>query len=75
MILKQGDLLDGKFKIIECIAVGGMGEVYKGIDIDLSRPVAIKVLTKPSEEFTDSFFEKRNQWQRLTTRILSRSMV
>ena len=58
MILKKGDLLDGKFEIIECIAVGGMGEVYKGIDTHLSRPVAIKVLTKPSEEFTDRFLRE-----------------
>ncbi len=58
MILQKGDILDGKFEIIDCIAVGGMGEVYKGIDNDLSRPVAIKVLTKPSQEFTDRFIRE-----------------
>ena len=34
------------------------GKSTKGIDIDLSRPVAIKVLTKPSEEFTDRFLRE-----------------
>jgi eukaryotic-like serine/threonine-protein kinase len=58
MILHKGDILDGKFQIIDRIAVGGMGEVYKGINIDLSRPVAIKVLTKPSQEFTYRFIRE-----------------
>jgi serine/threonine protein kinase len=58
MILRKGDILDGKFEIIDCIAVGGMGEVYKGIDTDLSRPVAIKILTNPSEEFTARFIRE-----------------
>ena len=58
MILQKGDILDGKFQIIDCIAVGGMGEVYKGIDIDLARPVAIKILTQPSQELTDRFIRE-----------------
>ena len=58
MILENGAVLDGKFEIVECIASGGMGEVYRGIDLDLSRSVAIKVLTKPSEEFTERFIRE-----------------
>ena len=58
MILENGAILDGKFEIVECIASGGMGEVYRGIDLDLSRAVAIKVLTKPSEEFTERFIRE-----------------
>jgi serine/threonine-protein kinase len=35
----------GKYEVLAHIATGGMGAVYKGIDTDLHREVALKVLT------------------------------
>ncbi len=34
----------GKYQVIKHIATGGMGAVYKAIDIDLRREVALKIL-------------------------------
>jgi eukaryotic-like serine/threonine-protein kinase len=36
--------LDGRYHVLDRIAVGGMGEVYRAHDAVLERPVAIKVL-------------------------------
>ena len=47
----------GRYKIIEKIGEGGMGVVYKGIQISLKRPVAIKIL--PQSMVSDTEFVKR----------------
>jgi serine/threonine protein kinase len=51
MRLATGDKL-GPYEITGLIGKGGMGEVYRGIDTRLGRPVAIKV---SSREFNDRF--------------------
>ncbi|MBO9555860.1 serine/threonine-protein kinase [Cellulomonas sp.] len=43
-----GVALDGRYRLVKPIAVGGMGEVWEGFDDALARPVAVKVL---KEEF------------------------
>ena len=53
-----GKKLDGRYEITELIGVGGMAEVYKGVDIIDNKNVAIKILKKEyaeNEEFLRRF--------------------
>ena len=34
----------GKYEVVKHIATGGMGAVYRAVDTELDRPVALKVL-------------------------------
>lgn len=46
--LREGDYLEGRYKILARIGEGGMGVVYKAQHVLLKRPCAVKVL-HPSE--------------------------
>jgi serine/threonine-protein kinase len=37
-------MLAGRYRLVEQVAVGGVGEVWRGLDVVLERPVAIKLL-------------------------------
>ena len=39
-----GSLLDGRYRVDARIASGGMSTVYRGLDVRLDRPVALKVM-------------------------------
>jgi serine/threonine-protein kinase len=39
-----GSVLDGRYRVDTLIATGGMSSVYRGLDIRLDRPVALKVM-------------------------------
>lgn len=44
LILAPGELVAGRYRVGQIIGAGGMGVVYKAEHIELSRPVAIKVI-------------------------------
>src|SRR5262245_41412086 len=41
---RSGTLLDGRYKVGALLGSGAMGEVYRGEQLSLKRPVAIKIL-------------------------------
>lgn len=41
---RPGDTLAGRYRIVECVGKGGMGEVYHADDLTLEQPVALKLL-------------------------------
>lgn len=49
-----GKKLDGRYEITELIGVGGMAEVYKGIDVIDNKTVAIKILKRSMQRMRSS---------------------
>ncbi|MEP6980458.1 MAG: Stk1 family PASTA domain-containing Ser/Thr kinase [Nakamurella sp.] len=43
-VATSGRLLDGRYRLGSLIARGGMSTVYRGVDLRLDRPVAVKIL-------------------------------
>jgi len=51
-LLNRGIVLNGKWEILEHIATGGKGEVYRARQLNLDREVAVKIISK---EFLAAF--------------------
>ena len=54
-----GRVLAGRFRILECIAQGGMGRIYRAEQAPLGRTVAVKVLHLDARNEDDGNFRER----------------
>jgi serine/threonine protein kinase len=59
--LTPGEVLAGRFRIVNFVAAGGMGEVYKAEDLLLDRMVALKLLPKELAEDRESMGQFRRE--------------
>ena len=57
MTAEPGQLLHGRYRLVEPLARGGMAEVWEGVDDVLTRPIAVKMLHPHLA--TDESFEER----------------
>lgn len=44
-LLREGDLLGGRYKIERCLGGGGMASVYRALHVGLDQPVAVKIVS------------------------------
>ncbi|MGO2536073.1 MAG: serine/threonine-protein kinase [Brachybacterium tyrofermentans] len=73
MRTEPGLVLEGRYELTSLIATGGMGQVWKGLDQELDRDVAIKVLR---EEYAgDDGFLKRFRAEARHTAALSHDAI
>ena len=63
--MDQPRLLGGRYQIEALIGRGGMSDVYRGTDVVLQRPVAIKILTDRSEDIRKRFLREAQSMARL----------
>jgi eukaryotic-like serine/threonine-protein kinase len=61
--VEENQVIEGKYRIVRLLGVGGMGEVYEGENVRIHRRVAIKVLHAAAAANTDAVerFEREAQ--------------
>jgi len=47
-----------KFTLVDIIGQGGMGRVYKGVDTDLGRPIAVKEILGEAKDYEKQRFQR-----------------
>ena len=65
---RTGALLAGRYRLEACIGRGGVAVVYRAVQIDLERPVAVKVLVAPSEG-EDQYGERLKREAQILARL------
>ena len=68
-----GATLDERYRLDALIGRGGMASVYRGVDLALGRPVAVKVFAEAAEGIDDS--ERRRSETALLASLTHRALV
>jgi serine/threonine protein kinase/tetratricopeptide (TPR) repeat protein len=56
--MKQGEVIQARFRVEALAGKGGMGYVYRCIDLSNQTPVAVKILTRVSEDSQKRFSQE-----------------
>lgn len=70
----KGKVLKGRYEILELIDSGGMGLVYKGLDKETQKQVAIKVL-KPEYVQNEEFIQRFKKEARAASSLKHKNIV
>ncbi len=74
LVLKEGDLFAGRYRLESVLGRGGMGLVLKARDQQLDEEVAIKIL-RPERDLDPAFLGQLKQEIRLARRITHRHVL
>lgn len=69
-----GQVVDGRYQVLERIATGGMATVYRALDTRLDRDVALKVM-RPHLAHDDSFVARFHREARAAARLAHPNIV
>lgn len=69
-----GEVIDGRYLVLELIATGGMASVYRAVDTRLDRDVALKVM-RPHLALDESFVARFEREARAAARLSHANIV
>src|SRR5271166_1619583 len=73
-LLQAGDVLGGRYEIIQLLGEGGMGAVYKATDRELDRPVALKLI-RPELASSSSMLARFKQELLLSRQVTHKNVI
>jgi eukaryotic-like serine/threonine-protein kinase len=72
--LQPGDVLGGRYEILQLLGEGGMGAVYKARDRELDRPVALKLI-RPEMASNPSILARFKQELLLSRQVTHKNVI
>jgi serine/threonine protein kinase/tetratricopeptide (TPR) repeat protein len=73
-MLEPGDVLGGRYEILQLLGEGGMGAVYKARDRELDRPVALKLI-RPELASNPSILARFKQELLLSRQVTHKNVI